>query len=62
MENKTPSFKDHVTVLEKAIDIAINKGCYNKMEIVQLVHSLTYLYQQADKHSAAQKFEGVIPD
>ncbi len=60
-EQKQPTFKDHIMVLEKAIDIATSKGCYNKLEVVQLVQSLSYIYQLEIKHSEGTEFKGIIP-
>lgn len=41
--------KEVVTFLEKAIDVAVAKGCYNKMEVIQIVNGLQFLYLHFDK-------------
>lgn len=55
MENQTQEpksqkqfYTEHVQLIEKAIDVAVSKGCYNKMEIVSIIQSLHTLYSHIE--------------
>ena len=58
MENQTqkqPTTMELLAFVEKAIDVAVAKGCYNKMEVVELVQSIRTIAIFIDAHQEKDK-------
>lgn len=51
MEQTTVKLKEKLLMLDKAIDLGVSKGAYNKVEVVELVRALQDIYIFIDDKS-----------